>query len=364
MTAPSAPSAYWLVQETGNPRFPWRVAVYRDGLRVVALRAQEKWPATGANVFCIRDGSEEEEVEWFPVAERVPVVAIDRYGKRLSVTLDRPTRKRCEFLFLTKPYRDRPGTYEQIFFRTQTAVHSHRNRGRVQLHARPELHVVIDSHERYPWKFAGARVSRRALPAGDYAVESGDRILALVERKTFDNLLADFGQVAVLHQALTDLSSVPAAAVVVEAQYADFADPRRLTGRWPAAHAVRVLAELSAVHPSVPIVYAGTRAQANQWCLAFFRAVASRAVQDDRDAAQLVAETPAVHRTAARADLAIREALLSRPGAFRLADVAADPASFPLERVRRVANALRTEGRLTCSGRGRAATWEVVASAR
>ena len=35
----------------------------------------------------------------------------------------------------------------------------------------------------------------------------GDRILAVMERKTLDNLLADFGMMPVLHQRLVELAA-------------------------------------------------------------------------------------------------------------------------------------------------------------
>jgi hypothetical protein len=87
------------------------------------------------------------------------------------VVLDRPTRKRCEFLVLRKDRKDGSGAYEQVFFRTETAIRAHRSRGRVELSAGAELDVAIDLRERYPWRFPGARVVRRACP-GDYMAPS------------------------------------------------------------------------------------------------------------------------------------------------------------------------------------------------
>jgi len=58
------------------------------------------------------------------------------------------------------------------------------------------------SNERYPWRFAGARIERGPLPAGDYALMDGDDIMALVQPKTTGNHLADFGIMLALHQRL------------------------------------------------------------------------------------------------------------------------------------------------------------------
>ncbi len=54
---------------------------------------------TGGQVFCMR----EDRRDWpKPVEEieRVPVLSIKRFGKRLAVSLDRTRNKRCDFLFL------------------------------------------------------------------------------------------------------------------------------------------------------------------------------------------------------------------------------------------------------------------------
>ena len=46
------------------------------------------------------------------------------------------------------------------------------------------IEVLVDSHERYPWKFSAqqARTGRQALPAGEDAVESNGRIGAAGRR--------------------------------------------------------------------------------------------------------------------------------------------------------------------------------------
>lgn len=67
--------------------------------------------------------------------------------------------------------------------------------------------------------------------------------MATVERKTFDNLLGDIGSVQALHHHLSQLSSQAGPVLVIETQYGDFLNEKRLRGRWPAAHTFRVLAE-------------------------------------------------------------------------------------------------------------------------
>ena len=78
------------------------------------------------------------------------------------------------------------------------------------------LVVRVHSNEKYPWRFHGAVIERGSLPSGDYAL-MGDTMLAVVERKTRDNLLADFGMMPVLHQRLAELAAQSNHALVIEA---------------------------------------------------------------------------------------------------------------------------------------------------
>ncbi len=122
--------------------------------------------------------------------ERVQVVALQRYGKRLTVILDRARQKRCDFQIVEKAYKDPepsgPTTYEQIFWFTQTAMQQRRPRGvRLRSSLAPaEARVRIASDERYPWSFGGFATERGPLPAGDNALLDSNQIVAVVERKT------------------------------------------------------------------------------------------------------------------------------------------------------------------------------------
>ncbi|MCL0056446.1 hypothetical protein M1N81_02650, partial [Dehalococcoidia bacterium] len=149
------------------------------------------------------------------------IVAFNERGRRVSVVLDRKRYKRCDFLFLKKSYKGRPGeSYEQIFWLTQRSIEQHRPAFKlVSRQESSELVVRILSNERYPWRFPGAVTERGAIAAGDYALTDGDRILAVVERKTIDNLLADFGMMPVLHQRLAELAAQHNHALVIEASY-------------------------------------------------------------------------------------------------------------------------------------------------
>ena len=365
---PSPPpvAALWIVERTGSRRFPFRVSIEQRGRLVVAFRVQARWPGPGQQVFCLRE-RELDAAEPLEEMERVPVAALSRVGRKLAVTLDRSQRKRCEFLAVRKQRRDGSGSYEQVFFRTQSGIRAHRSRARVELGAtHAPLVVVVDSAERYPWRFPGAVVRRRPLAAGDYALFAGERVAAVVERKSFDNLLNDVGAIQALHQQLADLASHDRAALVIEAQYGDFLDATRVRGRWPPAHLARVLGEIAALHPRLPVVFAGNRRLANVWTERFFHAVSAGAEAPPLELPLVVAARYEPGGRGPGIDALIREAVLGElPSPFRSAQVVARFAEVGPARVRRVLAQLEREGRIARTGpgrHGRAVQWARVES--
>lgn len=349
-------TAEWIVEDVGNDRFPYRIRIVQEEQVLLAVRAQRAWPGPGAQVFCLREASTDEE-EPASLRERVPVAHVRRLGRKLSVTLDRPRRKRCEFLKIDKPRRDGTGTYEQIFFRTQQSTEGHASRGRVELVPKRDLEIVVDSMERYPWRFPGATIRRRRLAAGDYALLWEERIVAVVERKSLANFLVDVGSIKVLHQQLAELGSHPRAAFVVEATYADLTSPAKIA-KWPSAHLLRVVAELAALHPSVHFVWPGNRKLANVWTQQFFAATAAARAEPLPD---LVREPVLAFRgDAPGSDLDTRirrAALLDLEDEFAFGQLRASCPGASDARIRRVLHQLRDEGRLRCTGRGRSARW-------
>ena len=346
----------WIVERTAQRRFPFRIRIEGGGKTVLAVRAQSAWPGAGSQIFCLRETSPPGPEEALEPVERVAVAHLARLGRKLSVTLDRPTRKRCEFLKLEQPLPD-GGTREQIFLRTQAAVLGHRSAGRVEVWPAEGLSIVIDAAERYPWRFPGSSVARRRLPVGDYALLDGERIQAVVERKTLENLLKDVSSLRSLHQQLAELSSYEHAALVVEARYDDFADPQRVNA-WQPSHLLRVLAELQVLHPRVPLVFAGSRRSANVWTQRFFAAVGGHKAQPDVGLAEQALPLFDQPRADGGLDVAIRETALHGLGeAFSIQQLRARIPRAPVERLRRVLRALRAEGRLVCDGRGLSARW-------
>ena len=240
------------------------------------LRVQDRWPAAGRNIFCLREKEPPEEGEIIEELERVPLLALSRRGPRLSVVLERRRYKRCDFLFLEKEYKGRPGeTYEQIFWMTETSMRQRRPRARLSLRVKTGFRVRIDSHERYPWRFPQAETERGPLPVGDYALVEDEDILAVIERKTLDNLLADFGTMYILHQKVMELVTYEHRALVVEAPYVDFLNPKRVHHYTP-AFCAKAIAQLYALHPGLRIVFCANRKTANQWALHYFSAVSAQ----------------------------------------------------------------------------------------
>ena len=270
----------WVLEHTSDPKFPFRLRIYTRGRPepVLSFFVRDRWPGSNQHIFCLRENRIAEDVAVEGEVERVPVVAVQRYGRRLSVVLDRPRQKRCDFQIVERAYKHAepggPATYEQIFWFTQTAMRQRRPRG-VRLHSAAtvtEARVRIASDERYPWALGSFAKERGPLATGDYALMDGRNVLAVVERKTFEGLLADFGRMDVLRQRLLELSAFEQHAVVIEAPYEDFLSPDKVH-HWSAAFCARAIADLYAVFPRLRLVFCSNRKTAAEWTRSYFSAV-------------------------------------------------------------------------------------------
>ena len=113
---------------------------------------------------------------------------------------------------------------------------------------------------------------RGRLPAGDYAHMDGDDLIDVVERKTFENVLADLGALPLLQQRLLELRAYQHHAFIVEAPYEYFLDTRRVH-HYTARYCAAAIAELYAAHPGLRIVFCANRKTANAWTRRYFAAV-------------------------------------------------------------------------------------------
>lgn len=166
---------------------------------------------------------------------------------------------RSQFVFTE--VRGRPA----IFWQTQRTARSANPGGRVP-RARAivgTITIFVDTRERSPYRFAARRdvvVQRHALPAGDYGVQADDRLVAVVERKSLENVSASLSDGALAFQ-LQRLSQVPSAAVVVEGRYPRLLEAPNRRG----AFLADVLARLQLRYPGVQIVFADSRKFAEEW---------------------------------------------------------------------------------------------------
>src|SRR3954466_6857612 len=131
------------------------------GATALVLKAKDTWPRT-AKVYCHRG-------EW-PAApaivEETPVRSCVRRGVAIDLVLDRYRENRSQFVITTLK-----GGREGIFW--QTAKTTRKTRPGMRLPTRGSaagvVDIVVDSRERYAWKFERQQVtlSKRALIVGD-----------------------------------------------------------------------------------------------------------------------------------------------------------------------------------------------------
>lgn len=247
----------------------------------IVLKVRDTWPRT-AKVYCHPSTDWPEAPE---VIERVPVRSCVRRGAAIDLVLDRGRENRSQFVFTRARGR------EVIFWqsartagqaRPNVSVPTQRASGQV-------LEILVDSHERYPWKFTTqqATTRRQGLPAGDYAVELDGTIVAAVERKSLQDLVSTM-TTGKLRYLLAALAELPHAALVVEDRYSAIF---KVTYTRPAVVA-EGLAEAQVRFPGVPIVFAETRALAQEWTYRFLGAAIAH-YQDHVAADTLAASLPA-----------------------------------------------------------------------
>lgn len=183
-----------------------------DGL---VLRTAGTWPRTNA-LYCYPVPSSEWPAD-ADIVERVALRSCVRRGAAIDLIVDRPRENRSQLVFTTARGRDAvfwqsPRTRKQA--RPKVATPTARAAGIA------ELEIIVDTHERYAYRFAGkpVRTLPQALPCGDYGIAVDGRLTAAVERKSLPDLISSLIS-GKLRYALGELSALPRAAVVVEERY-------------------------------------------------------------------------------------------------------------------------------------------------
>ena len=265
----------------GDSKLPYllRIPLGPNG---IVLKARDMWPRT-AKIFCHREA-------WWPtdaeIIERVPVRSCVRRGAAIDLVLDRARENRSQFV-LTRIRGGREAIFWQSartakLARPNVSLPSARAHG---LRA-DEFEIIVDSHERYAWKFTQQQVSTRVAPltAGDYGVvrDPGpdEQLVASVERKSLADLVSTLTS-GRLTFVLADLASLPYAAIVVEARYSEVLKLDRVR---PAV-VLEGLAECAVRFPSVPIHFCENRSLAQEWTFRFLgAALAQDRLRSEADA--------------------------------------------------------------------------------
>lgn len=265
----------WLLFPNEEKHFPYQLFIEDNPGKFIHLKPQEKWPGPGKNIFCKFEGYCQEKD--FPNKEPVEQILIrsrKRYGKKLTIILDRKKRKRCWFIFLKKEYKRRPGEfYHQVFWITQSSAVGERRGAYVPRGGKNHtFEVIIDSNERYPYKFANATTRKENLPVADYALVEDDEIVALVERKTLDNFIHCVATYDVLKMSLSEMLEFKYKAVVFESSYRDFINPKK-NPFYPPSYMADIIADLMVSFPEVQFVFQRSRKMANEWVYRWFKRI-------------------------------------------------------------------------------------------
>jgi hypothetical protein len=245
-----------------DSRLPYLLRVpLADGL---VFRTAGTWPRTAA-LYCYPVPAS----EWpqaLEIVERVPLRSCTRRGAAIDIVADRGRENRSQLVFTTARGRDAvfwqsPRTRRQArpVVRTPTA----------RAAGIPELKIVVDTREQYPYRFATQQVStvRRALPVGDYGLVVGGRLAAAVERKSLTDLVSSLTG-GKLRYALAELAALPRAAIAVEDRYSQVFKQDRVRP----AQVADGLAELQVRWPGVPIVFCETRPLTEEWIYRYLAA--------------------------------------------------------------------------------------------
>lgn len=263
----------------------------------VVFKARETWPRT-SKVYCHRVGGWPDDAE---VVERVPVRSCRHRGGAIDLILERGRENRSQFVF-TKIRGGREANFWQTA-RTTKQARPNVSIPTARAAGIPQLKIVVDSHERYAYRFADQQVelSRAGLRAGDYGCVSDGILLATVERKSLADLVSTLTS-GKLKYLLADLSTVPRAALVVEDRYSQVFKHERVR---PSVIADG-LAECQVRWPTVPIVFCETRPLAQEWIYRFLAAARVHAQDDEGGARALATLASAPALEAAASPAAIR----------------------------------------------------------
>jgi hypothetical protein len=235
----------------------------------LVLKAKDTWPRT-AKIYCHRGDWPDDP----DIVEEVAVRSCRRRGVAIDLVLNRSRENRSQLVVT-----ELRGGREGIFW--QTAKTTRKTRPGMRLPTKRSaagvLEIVVDTRERYAWKFEGkqAQTVKRALTVGDYGVEIDGDLVGVVERKKLEELAGNVVDGSLL-LTLGELSSTPRAAVVVEDRWADVFRLRFVSP----AMVAEMLAAAQVRYPNVPIVFCENRQLAQEWTYRFLGAAVAYADEE------------------------------------------------------------------------------------
>src|SRR5215207_1252514 len=167
----------------------------------IVLKTRDTWPRT-SKLYCHRAEGWPASAE---IIERLPVRSCTQRGAAIDLIVDRPRQSRSQFVITRARGR------EMIFWQSprttrqaRPGVHVPTARAHGQV-----LEILIDSGEKYPYRFAGQQATtvRERLACGDYAVKLAGTVVAVVDRKTPNDLISSMisGRMKFLMAELVEL---------------------------------------------------------------------------------------------------------------------------------------------------------------
>ncbi len=246
-----------------DSRLPYLLRIPQPGGDLL-FRTAGTWPRVKA-LYCYPVGLEEWPADAV-IVERLPLRSCQRRGAAIDVIVQRSRENRSQLVFTTARGRD------AVFWQSPRSRKQARPDVRTptaRAHGVEELQILIDAHERYPYRFGAQQVRtvRRALPCGDYGLVVDGLLVASVERKSLADLVTSLTGGKLRYQ-VADLAALPRAALVVEDRYSQLFKLDRVR---PATVADG-LAELQIRWPNVPVVFCETRQLAEEWTYRFLAA--------------------------------------------------------------------------------------------
>lgn len=246
-----------------NSRLPYLLRLPQPGGDLL-FRTSGTWPRVKA-LYCHPVSLDEWPAD-AEIVERVELRSCQRRGAAIDVIVQRSRENRSQLVFTTARGRD------AVFWqapRTRKQARPNVRTPTARAQGIDGLQIVIDSHERYAYRFGAQQVSTvaQALPCGDYGLAVDGQLVASVERKSLADLVSSLTNGKLRYQ-VADLAALPRAAVVVEDRYSqlfklDWVRPAVVTDG---------LAELQVRWPNVPIVFCETRQLAEEWTYRFLAA--------------------------------------------------------------------------------------------